>query len=228
MNGTETRIEFTASTNESYGLRLNISLPADAKKLKWVEYNCLIGSVPMYHSCERMGHLNFTWTIRDMTDGNWHHWETASKPSFEVGDGVGTGEIGWFTPVIHHRYVVTFKADPDVSAIRQSPANLHAYFEDERTQSLVMWGDLFSLVWETFAGLFFIAGLPLVLIFSHAKSMRSFSGKIDWEVRIRTGWFFCKSLSRARVFGLFRRQSDLPKLPTGFRPVVTQFEFSPD
>lgn len=164
MNGIETRIEFTASTNENYALHLNINLPADAKE-KWVEYSCLMGSTPTYYSCKKMGRLNFTWTIRDVTDGNWHNWEAASKPRFEAIDGVGTGEIGWFTPVIHHGYVVTFKADPDTSVLHQSPANLHAYFADYRTQSIVAWGDFFSLMWEALAGLFLIVGLPLVLIF---------------------------------------------------------------
>jgi hypothetical protein len=164
LDGSESRTEFTAATKEIYELRVNIFLPAEAKE-KWVRYSCLMGSEPMYYTCQETGHLKSSWTIRDMTDANWHGWEVNSHQQFEVTDGIGSGVIGWFTPVPDHHYVVIFKADADVPQVRQSRADLYSYFGNESTQLTAGFGNLATVIWLMLAIPFAAVGLPLVLIF---------------------------------------------------------------
>jgi hypothetical protein len=152
LDGSEKRIAFTATTSENYELNITVNLPAEAKE-GWVRYSCLMGTTPMYHSCDETGHLRIFWTVRDLSDGTWRDWTVNSQPEFENGEG----KIGWFRPVRDHAYAIAVRAESDVPAIRQSPANLYAYFGDAEAQGRVAMGNFVSI-------LILVLGIPLTLL----------------------------------------------------------------
>jgi hypothetical protein len=73
--------------------------------------------------------------------------------------------MGWFTPVPRHRYVVTFRAETDVPALRQSSASLDAYLAYKETQLAYGLGNLVAMMWAGLAIPFVMVGLPLLLFF---------------------------------------------------------------